>query len=152
MRRLRDGQGRPSRRVASEDSVTVREVEIDSTHPRALPFSKSIGSIRGTLRISCAPKTCVASRAIGGVRAPRRPPVAAAVGVVTQVRSSPDHLSLTEGRTGWVVARTVDMEARVEPVRAPLPDIARDVVEPISVRLELVHGCRAEVAILQRVA
>src|SRR5215212_9636005 len=108
--------------------------------------------IRAALRISRAPKTCVASRAVGGVGAPCCHPVAVAVGVMTQVRPSSHHLSLTERRAGWVVAGAVSMEARVKPVRAPLPDVTRDVVEPVSVRLELIHRSRTEVTILQRVA
>src|SRR5215212_6120493 len=109
------------------------------------------GGRPGLCGISCAPEPRVACRAVGGVRAPRRHPVAVAVGVVAQIRSSPDNLSLTEGRASWVVVGAMGVEAQVEPVRAPLPGVARDVVEPISVRLELVHGSRAEVAVLQRV-
>src|SRR5215213_8374972 len=95
------------------------------------------------LLISCAPEARVACRGIGGVRAPGRNPVAVAVGVVTQVRSSPHHLRLTEGRAGRILARTMamagggrwkvvgnpQMEGGGKPVRAPLPNVARDIVE-----------------------
>jgi hypothetical protein len=81
------------------------------------------------LLISCAPEARVACRGIGGVRAPGRNPVAVAVGVVTQVRSSPHHLHLTEGRAGRILARTMEIEVGGKPVRAPLPNVARDIVE-----------------------
>src|SRR5829696_8547644 len=76
------------------------------------------------LLISCAPEARVACRGIGGVGAPRRDPVAVAVGVVAQVRSSPYHLRLAGGRPSGILARTIDVEGGVKPVRAPLPNVA----------------------------
>src|SRR5215211_5827189 len=107
--------------------------------------------VLATSCILCTPETHVASRAGGSVRASRRNPVAVAVGVVTQVRPSSDNPCLTVGRAGRIVVRTTGVEARVKPVRAPLPDVAGDVVEAVSVRLELVYGSRAEVTVFQHV-
>src|SRR5215207_3902823 len=103
------------------------------------------------LLISCAPEARVACRGIGGVRAPGRNPVAVAVGVVTQVRSSPHHLRLTEGRAGGILARTMEMEGGGKPVRTPLPNVARDVVESEAVGRKGGHRGRAQVAVLQGV-
>src|SRR5215211_2506252 len=105
----------------------------------ALPLASlpEVGSptvpICAAVRISCAPESRVACRAVKGVGAPRRDPVTVAVGVVAQVGPSPHHLRLAQGRTRWVDAWTVGVEAGVEPVRAPHPDVARDVVESVSV-------------------
>src|SRR5438105_15528727 len=40
------------------------------------------------------------------------------------------------------------MPRRAPPVRAPLPDIARRVVQPVSIRLECIDGRRREVAVV----
>src|SRR5215213_3087963 len=117
----------------------------------APPAGKPTVPIRTTLLISYAPETDVAGRGIQGVRAPGRNPVAVTVGVVAKVRSSPYHLRLPGGRAHGISAGTIDVKARVKPIRAPLPDVARDVVEPVPVRLEGLHGCRAEVAVLKGV-
>src|SRR5215217_12763 len=115
------------------------------------PAGKPTVPIRTTLLISCAPETDVACRGIGGVRAPGSNPVAVAVGVVAQVRSSPHHLRLAGGRSSGILARTIDVEGGVKPVRAPLPDVARDVVESEAVgRIGGHRGC-AKVAVHQGV-
>jgi hypothetical protein len=70
---------------------------------------------------------------------------------VAQIRPSPHHLRLTEGRSARILARTMDVEGGGKPVRAPLPNVARDVVEPEAVGRERIYRSRAEEAVLQGV-
>jgi hypothetical protein len=67
---------------------------------------------------------------------------------VAQVRSSPYHLRLAGERPSGILAQITDVEGGVKPVRAPLPDVARDVVEPEAVGRERIYRGRAQVAVL----
>src|SRR4051795_6492982 len=95
-----------------------------------------------------AAETHVAGRAVGRVRAPGGHAVAVAVGGVAQVRAASDHLRLALWRPDRVRSGAVTVEARVEPVAAPLPHVARGVVQPVAVGREGIDSAGAQISVL----
>src|SRR3954463_16165388 len=70
---------------------------------------------------------------------------------MAQVRPAAHHAVCATVRAVWVVAWAALVGARLEPVRTPLPDISRHVVETEVVRFVRVDGRGARIPVRRRV-
>ena len=102
-----------------------------------------------TSRVAGAAEADVAGRAVGRrARCARRHPVAAAVRVVAEVRAAAHDPVACQTRGPCGIVRSIALRgSRVEPVGAPLPDVAGHVVEAVAVGRERVDRSGAVEAV-----
>ena len=93
------------------------------------------------------PKAQIARGTVWGVCAAGGHAVSVAVGVVTQVGAAAHAFCLADGRPRRVLCGAFEVEGGAEPVAAPFPDVARDVVDAVVVGGEGCDGCGADVAV-----
>ena len=85
------------------------------------------------LCISRTSKPQVARGAVRRVCAACSHAVSVAVGVVTQIGAAAHAFRLSDGGTRGVLCGAFEVEGGAEPVAAPFPDVARDVVDAVVV-------------------
>src|SRR5262245_28498049 len=97
--------------------------------------------------VACHSEPDVTGGAVRLVGKASRHPVAAAVGHVAEVRAAALDAALPVLGPARVACRRRRVVGGFEPVAAPLPDVAGDVVKPEAVRLVGVDGRGAEIAV-----
>src|SRR5437879_6560304 len=108
---------------------------------RGSPAPVGLGAALGRRSVLCDAESGVAGGAVGFASVAGVDAVAAAVGGVTKVGASAHHALCAADRSGGVLERAVGVVAGVEPVGAPLPDVAGDVKQTEVVGWVRVHWC-----------
>lgn len=85
------------------------------------------------LCISRTSKSQIARGAVRGVCAAGGHAVSVAVGVVAKVGAAAHAFCLSDGGSRGVLCCAFEVEGGAEPVAAPFPDVARDVVDAVVV-------------------
>ena len=83
--------------------------------------------------IADAAETHVRGGAVRSVRRAGCDAIAIAIGVVTEIGSAFDHFGDTGRRPDWITACCGDVVTGMEPIAAPLPSVARDAKEAVSI-------------------
>ena len=78
-------------------------------------------------------KPQIARGAVRGVRAAGSNAVSVAVGVVAKVRAAAHAFCLSDVGSRGIYSGAFEVEGGAEPVTAPFPDVARDVVDAVVV-------------------